>query len=83
VFDNVDTQNGVIGTGADRQPLADKVSGAWTAFARSGNPAHAGIPKWPAYTTSERATMIFNDECKVVNDPGRDERLAISTLSQV
>jgi hypothetical protein len=24
--------------------------------------------------------MIFGDECKVVNDPGKDERLAISAL---
>jgi len=82
VFDNVHTQNGIIGTGADLQPLADQVSGAWTAFARTGNPSHAGIPKWPAYTTSERATMIFNDECKVVNDPGKDERLALTSLAQ-
>lgn len=34
----------------------------------------------PACTTSERATMIFNDDCKIVNDPGRDERLAMSAL---
>jgi para-nitrobenzyl esterase len=81
VFDNVHTQNGIIGTGADLQPLADKVSGAWAAFARTGNPNHVGIPKWPAYTTSERATMIFNDECKVVNDPGKDERLAMNSLA--
>jgi para-nitrobenzyl esterase len=82
VFDNVHTQYGIIGTGADLQPLADKVSGAWAAFARTGNPSHSSIPKWPAYTTSERATMIFNDECRVVDDPGKDERLAMNSLAQ-
>jgi para-nitrobenzyl esterase len=82
VFDNVDKTTGWVGTGADLQPLADKVSGAWTAFARTGNPNHAGIPSWPAYETSTRATMIINDECKVVNDPGKDERLAMTTLPQ-
>jgi para-nitrobenzyl esterase len=64
----------------DLQPLADKVSAAWAAFARTGNPSHPGIPKWPAYDTTSRATMVFNDECKVENDPGRDERLAMSVL---
>jgi carboxylesterase type B len=34
----------------------------------------------PAYDASTRATMIFNDECKVVGDPARDERLAVSAL---
>jgi carboxylesterase type B len=27
-----------------------------------------------------RATMIFNNECKIVNDPGKDERLTITSL---
>jgi len=81
VFDNVDKSPGWVGTGADLQPLADKVSNAWIAFARNGNPTHAGLPHWPAYETSTRATMIFNNECKVVNDPGKDERLAMSSLT--
>jgi len=66
--------------GADLAPLAAKVSAAWAAFARSGNPNAKGLPHWPAYTPTDRATMVFNDECKVVNDPGKDERLAISAL---
>ena len=80
VFDNTDKTTGMNGTGADLQPLADKVSGAWAAFARTGNPSHAGIPKWPAYTPTDRATMVFNDECKLVNDPGKEERLAMISL---
>jgi para-nitrobenzyl esterase len=80
VFDNMDAATGITGTGADLQPLADKVSGAWAAFAHSGNPSHPGIPQWPDYDTTSRATMVFNDECKVVNDPGKDERLAIRAL---
>ncbi len=81
VFDNTDKTTGMNGTGADLQPLADKVSSAWAAFARAGNPNANGLPHWPAYDTQSRATMIFNDECKVVNDPGKDERLAISALA--
>jgi len=82
VFDNVAKVPGWIGTGSDLQPLADKVSSTWAAFARNGNPNHAGLPHWPPYEASTRATMIFNDDCKVVNDPGKDERLAMGSLSQ-
>jgi para-nitrobenzyl esterase len=52
------------------------MSGAWAAFARSGVPNHKGIPHWPAYTAAERATMIFNTECRVENDPRSEERKA-------
>jgi len=80
VFDNTDKTTGMNGTGADLRPLADKVSGAWTAFARTGNPNIASLPHWPAYDTKSRATMVFNDDCKLENDPGKDERIAISAL---
>jgi para-nitrobenzyl esterase len=80
VFDNTDKTTGLNGSRADVEPLANQVSSAWAAFARSGNPNHPGLPNWPAYTTSERATMMFNDECRVLNDPGKDERLARNAL---
>jgi para-nitrobenzyl esterase len=80
VFDNVDKVPRWIGQGAGLQPLAEKVSGTWAEFARTGNPNHAGLPHWPVYETSARATMIFNDECMVVNDPGKDERVAMTSL---
>jgi len=80
VFDNTDKTPGMNGTGADLRPLADKVSGAWAAFAHTGNPNSSGLPHWPAYDATSRATMVFNDECKVENDPGKDERIAMSAL---
>jgi para-nitrobenzyl esterase len=52
------------------------MSGAWAAFARSGDPSHEGIPPWPAYTKEKRATMVFNTECRVENDPRPEERKA-------
>ena len=51
------------------QTLADRVSKAWATFARTGNPGHATIPTWPAYDTTRRATMSFDDVCRVVDDP--------------
>jgi para-nitrobenzyl esterase len=50
------------------------------AFARSGNPAHSGLPAWPAFTPSARATMVFDRECRLVNDPHGEERRAVAAL---
>jgi para-nitrobenzyl esterase len=80
VMDNVEAGTPMTGSGADRQALADKMSAAWAAFARTGNPNAKGLPHWPAFTADQRATMIFNDECKLVNDPYKEERLAIAAL---
>jgi hypothetical protein len=79
-LDNVDEAKSMTGSGADRYPLQEKMSGAWAAFARTGNPNHKGLPNWPAFKTDQRATMIFDNQCKVVNDPHREERLALAAL---
>jgi para-nitrobenzyl esterase len=76
VFDNVDSWKGLTGDGGDRYALATKMSSAWAAFAHTGNPSHGGLPGWPTYSAARRATMIFDNECKVSDDPGREERLA-------
>jgi len=59
----------------DRFKAARNMSRAWASFARSSNPSHDEIPNWPAYTLETRATMFLDAECKVVNDPYREERL--------
>jgi para-nitrobenzyl esterase len=76
VFNNVEPPLGIVGDMPERFTLAEKMSGAWAAFARSGAPNHQGIPHWPAYTTEARATMIFDMECRVENDPYGEERKA-------
>ncbi len=61
----------------DAPALADKVSDAWLAFARSGNPNTSALPQWPAFDAEHRATMVFDNDSKVVNDPIREQRLAM------
>ena len=78
VFDNVDIARSELGEGKDRQPLADRMSGAWVAFAKTGNPNHKGIPNWTPFDSVNRGTMVFNNECKFVNDPYKEERLVIA-----
>ena len=83
VFDNVDAAKSMTGSGKDRYELATRMSGAWVAFARTGDPNHPGLPKWPPYDNTRRATMIFNTECKVVDDPhGTEQRLLWSLQRQ-
>jgi para-nitrobenzyl esterase len=52
------------------------MSQTWLAFARTGNPNNSAIPKWPGYSSEQRATMIFDNECRIENDPYGAERLA-------
>jgi para-nitrobenzyl esterase len=60
------------GNTAESRLMADRLAGAWVAFARTGNPNHPGIPKWPAYGAEKRETMIFDKDCRVENDPLRE-----------
>jgi para-nitrobenzyl esterase len=76
VFDNVDAARVMTGSGEDRYALAEKMSGAWAAFARTGNPAHKGLPDWPPFNNTRRTIMIFNKECKALNDAyGEEQRM--------
>ena len=71
VFDNLDRNTaGVTGNGAERQGIADTMHRAWIAFARNGDPG------WPAYDESRRATMRFDTESELVDDPEAPERQA-------
>ena len=57
------------------------MSGSWAAFALNGKPDSKGLPHGPPYAPDERATMIFDNECRVVNDPDREEHRAIQNLA--
>jgi para-nitrobenzyl esterase len=80
VLENVDEGKTMTGTGQDRYALQEKMSGAWAAFARSGNPNHKGLPHWSAFSTDTRTTMIFDNECKAANDPYGAERSALASM---
>ena len=63
------------GGGTDAKALADKMAGMWVAFAKTGDPNTSAIPKWTAYDAKDRATMVFDTNTRVENDPRRDFRL--------
>jgi para-nitrobenzyl esterase len=74
VFDNVEKARNFVGRGEEPQTVADQMSAAWLAFARTGDPNAPGLPHWPRYDARRRATMIFNLESQAADDPYRELR---------
>ena len=77
VWDNLDTPGlgMLLQDFPGRQQLANRMHHAWIAFARTGNPNAPDLPPWPRYDTLRRATMLFDEVCRVVDDPQSEERL--------
>jgi para-nitrobenzyl esterase len=63
VFDNVEKSRNFLGRGDEPQAIADQMSDAWLAFARTGDPG------WPAYDPGRRATRLFDVESRTAEDP--------------
>ena len=69
VFDNVENMRSMVGPGPEPQRMADLMSSAWIAFARTGNPSTEDLQAWPAYDLTNRATMVFDLESRIQKDP--------------
>jgi len=81
VFDNVARSASYTGPETDEtQRMADLMADAWIAFARTGNPNTSALPQWPTYDPQSRATMIFDLDPQVVNDPDGEERVLLQRL---
>jgi len=78
VFDNVENSRALVGPGPEPQKVADQMSSAWIAFARTGDPNTSLTPHWPRYDATRRATMVFNVASTVVDDPYADVRKALA-----
>ncbi len=64
----------------ETEALSEAMMDTWISFARNGNPNNAGIPPFPPYDTEKRATIIFDKEIKIVEDPYGHERAVWSDL---
>ena len=79
IFDNVATSRSLVGPPtAEVQKVADAMSSAWIAFARTGDPNGPGLPQWPVFNADTRATMTFDVVSRSVDDPLRAERLLLA-----
>jgi len=73
VFDNL-AKPGATATGPTAQPMADQMSEAFLAFARTGDPNCKAIPRWEPYDLKRRQTLVFDTPSKLVDDPRGAER---------
>ena len=80
VFNNIKIAGPLISKMPEAYALAEKVSSSWVAFARTGNPNTPKLPKWPVYSAASRDTMLFNNECRVAQDPDRESRVAMEKV---
>jgi para-nitrobenzyl esterase len=55
--------------------LEPVISDAWVAMMEKGIPNHPGMPRWRPYTDAQRATMLFDNPCSVVEDPFGDSKV--------
>lgn len=80
ILDTVESSRALVGDGDAPLALARSMSNAWVHFAATGNPndAATGLPDWPAYDRTTRATMLLDTQCRVENDAARMAREALS-----
>jgi len=72
-FDNTKRCDQGTGNGPEAQALAKKMATAWTNFARTGNPSQPGL-KWEPFDPAREQTMVFDNNCRVVDDPEGEVR---------
>jgi para-nitrobenzyl esterase len=83
VFDNTRVAEARTGDTPAARRLAGTMADAFVRFARTGDPNGGGLPEWPRFTLDSRATMIFDRDVRVENDPRREERLLFAVAPYV
>ncbi|MCE4371097.1 carboxylesterase/lipase family protein [Xanthomonas hortorum] len=74
VFDTIAQPGSRTGDSADAQRMAEQMSEALIAFARSGDPNHRGLPRWRQYSLQQRETLLFDTPSRLDYDPRGGER---------
>jgi len=72
-FDNTKRCEQATGNTPEAQALARKMATAWSNFAKTGNPSQPALP-WPAADPVRCQTMVFDNQCRMVDDPEGEVR---------
>ncbi len=72
-FDNTKRCEQGTGNTPQAQALAKDMATAWANFARTGNPSQPGL-EWTPSDPTRGQTMVFNNDCGMVNDPEGEVR---------
>jgi para-nitrobenzyl esterase len=77
VFYNTDRCAAMTGGGPEARDLGGRIADAWIAFAKNGDPSHAGLPKWAPFTAESGGTMIFDTKSEFKLNPDKEERAVL------
>jgi para-nitrobenzyl esterase len=77
-FDNTKRCEQGTGNGPEAQALAKKMAAAWANFARTGNPSQPELT-WEPFNPAQCPTMVFDDNCRMVDDPEGEVRRILLT----
>jgi len=72
-FDNTKRCEQGTGNTIEAQALARKMATAWANHAKTGNPSQPGLV-WTPFEAAKCQTMVWDNECRMVNDPEGDLR---------
>lgn len=73
-FGTLDAPGSLTGTGGAARAASAAMMARFLAFARQGDPNGGGMALWPQYRLERRATMVFDAQSQVMNDPRGWER---------
>lgn len=82
-FDNLAAPGSLTAPSPGAQAVADAMSDSFIALARSGDPNHPKLPAWPKYELDRRATMVFDLDTRVVDDPRGAERRLFAAVPYI
>ena len=77
-FDNTKRCEQGTGNTPEAQALAKKMASSWAAFAATGNPSIPGL-NWAPTNPDTNRTMIWDNECRMADDPEAEARKIILT----
>ena len=79
-FHNVQVPYVYMADTAEARRMADIMSDAFIAFARTGSPQTPALPEWKGYSLENRETMVMDLTPELVNDPRGAERRLFETV---
>ena len=74
MFGTLTARESPTGDAEDARRVSATMQQALLAFARHGDPNYSGLPRWEPYTLPRRATMVFDAQSRLADDPRGQER---------
>jgi para-nitrobenzyl esterase len=83
VFGNLEASSFIGERSEAGEQMSTRMMDAFIAFARTGDPNCASIPRWSAHALPTRETMIFDTLTRMENDPRQWEREFFAAIPYV